>query len=338
MKSLSVKIIKVLIHIVALFTPKYCSIAKYKFLLSFYTKFGNNKKTIYDKLNKKYCESYFKIFSGLKTDLYHNDINTSIPVLENTIFVYWSKGFDSMPKLVKICYKNLLKTTRFKVLLLDSSNICKYSTIPEEIFLLLSKGKIEYTLFSEILRTNLLSIHKNCIWLDATCFLYKDFPDDIFSYKFLTVYPGENKSLFDNIPKFFYAPDLKFQQSYFLTGSDNKIFLKMYNLLINYLLQENMFRRSLRPYYLLYYTFEFLYQTDEQVYEAAIKRVINNDFAERIEGNLNSIYRDKDEIIYFNDETYLYKLSYKVKFQEYSKGELTNFGFLLHSKGIYNYD
>ena len=332
------KINKFFANVISLLIPKYHSVAKYKFALFFYGKFGHNKKEVYDKLNKKYCDSFFKIFDALKFKKSDDKTNKNLVSVENTVFVYWNTGHDSMPKIVKMCYENLVKTTTLNVVLIDSQNIKRYSTIPEKIYSLVNKKIISYTLFSDLLRINLLSIHKNCIWLDATCFLYKDFPKDIFSYKFLTVYPGENKSLFDNIPKFYYAPDLKFQQSYFLNGSDNKIFLKMYNLLINYLFQENMFRRALRPYYLLYYIFEFLYQTDEQVYEAAIRRVINNDFAERIEGNLNSIYSDKDEFIYFNNNTYLYKLSYKAKFQEYSKGELTNFGFLLHSKGIYNYD
>lgn len=331
------KINKFFANVISLLIPKYHSVARYKFALFFYEKFGHNKKEVYDKLNKKYCDSFFKIFKTLKFERSDDKTNKNLVSVENAVFVYWNTGLNSMPKIVKMCYENLVKTTTLNVVLIDSHNIKRYSTIPEKIYSLVDKKIISYTLFSDLLRINLLSIHKNCIWLDATCFLYKDFPKDIFSNKFLTVYPGKNKSIFFDIPRFYYAPDLKIGQSYFLFGEKN-IFFKFYQLLLNYLLQESKFRRKLRPYYLTYYVFEYLYETDSEVTEAVDSRRDNNDLVETIEGKLNCIYKDCESNKYFDDITFIYKLSYKMEFHEFVDGQLTNFGYLLHSKGIYDFD
>ena len=331
------KIKNFFVNFISLLIPKYHNVVKYKYALFFYRKFGHNKKEVYDKLNKKYCNSFFKIFDTLKFKISDNKTNNNLVFVENTVFVYWNTGLDSMPKIVKMCYENLVKTTTLNVVLIDSQNIKRYSTIPEKIYSLVEKKIISYTLFSDLLRINLLSIHKNCIWLDATCFLYKDFPKDIFSNKFLSVYPGKNKSIFHDIPKFYYAPDIKFGQSYFLVGEKN-IFFKFYQLLLNYLLQESKFRRKLRPYYLAYFVFEYLYETDSEVADAVNSRRVNNDLVETIEGKLDFIYKDCDNSKYFDDITFIYKLSYKMEFHEFVNGQLTNFGYLLHSKGIYDFD
>ena len=324
------KLVKILLSLNIL-NPKYTLIIFNKIRFFLYYKFGNNKKLTYEKLNTRLCKSFYKYFKI--NDNFYNIDNTSIIPLSNVVFLFWYDGLDSMPKLVKTCYYNLLKTTRYKVILIDKNNIKMYSNISNDIYNLVKNNIISMTLFSDILRLNLLSIH-NAIWLDSTCFLYRDFPKDIFNTKFLTIYPPKNKSIFDNIPKFYYAPDLHLQQSYFLVGTDKYIFKKWYNLLTTYILNETTTLRHFRPYYLMYFIFEYLYSTDEKIRLDANNREINNDLVETIEGHNDSTYVDSDFNKYFNNTTFLYKLSYKMKFEPYIDGVLTPYGKLLQLKGM----
>lgn len=51
-------------------------------------------------------------------------------------------------------------------------------------------------------------------------FLYTYFSSDIFDNQFMTIMSNPNQSIFNGIPKFYYASDLHLQQSYFLLGNN----------------------------------------------------------------------------------------------------------------------
>lgn len=323
--------LKKLCALVNIFNPNYTIMIWRNLKLFLYNHLGKNNKKTYDKLNEDYCKSYFKYFD--KTN-YSLSINSDgISKLSNVVFVFWYDGLETMPKIAKLCYKNLLKTTKYKVILLDKNNLNKYSNISPTIYKLLDTGKIGLTLFSDILRLNLLSIH-DAIWLDSTCFLYKDFPEDIFDKEFVTIYPENGESIFDNIPKFYFAPDLHLQQSYFLAGKNKNLFINAYNLICSYLINETKTLFAFRPYYITYFAFEYLYCTNSNIKLVANARTVNNRFVERIEGHLNEIYKDNEYTTYFDDSTYLYKLSYKFNFKTKVDNQLTPFGKLLELKGI----
>lgn len=322
---------KKICSLINIFNPKYTNMIWRNLELFLYNHLGKNNKNTYDKLNKKYCKSYFKYFKKLS---YSTSLRTDgITKLSKVIFVFWYDGAETMPKLVKLCYENLLKTTKYPVILLDKNNLEKYSNISPTIYKLLEDKKISLTLFSDLLRLNLLSIH-DAIWLDSTCFLYKDFPNNIFDKEFVTIYPKKGESIFDNIPKFYYAPDLHFQQSYFLAGKNKNIFTNVYNLLCLYLTNETKVLYAYRPYYITYFTFEYLYYTNSDIKKIADKRTVNNRFVERIEGHLDAIYAENEFSSYFDDSTYLYKLSYKADFKTRINNQLTPFGKLLQLKGL----
>ncbi len=328
------KIKMLFLYVCFLFNPMYHNISFNRLILSFYTKFGLNKKEVFTKLNKRYCQSFYKFFSKIKIDDFLEMNKQDVEIMNNCVFFYRNDGQNTMPKIVRMCYENLKKTTKFPVIFVDFDSCRKYAYIPEFIYTMLKDNKISRTNFSEILRMNLLSIHNDCIWVDATCFLFRDFPDWIFECDFLTIYPDKGNSIFDGISRFNWAPDLKLQQSYFLAGKDKLIFKKIYNFYISYLKSENKYLAFLRPYYLMYFIFEYLYNSDMYIYNVANKRRKNNTYCERIEGFFNEIYTDKDFNKYFNSDTFLYKLSYKVDFRYYKEGNLTNFGKLLELKNV----
>lgn len=322
------------LYFVFTFVPKYHRISFNRLLLSLYTKFGSNKKCTFDKLNKAYCESFYDIFSNLNVNNFLTESNSDIMRLEKCVFFYWNDGINSMPKIVRLCYKNLLSTTKFSVVLITFENCKKYSNMPDFVYNWVKENKISKTTFSELLRMNLLSTHNNCIWVDSTCFLLKDFPNWIFDYDFLTIYPNDGCSIFDGIPRFNWAPDLKLQQSYFLVGKNKDIFKQIYNFYISYLQSENKVLEVLRPYYLMYFIFEYLYNTDKNFSIIVDKRESNNTYCERIEGYLNEKYINENYGKYFNSDTFLYKLSYKVEFICFKDNFMTNFGKLIELKNI----
>ena len=327
------KLFRIIKKTTSLFWPKYSKIAFWNIIYNQYMNFGKNKKEIYNSLNKKIAYSYYKFIKKASKNTFVT-INYTGTVLEDVIFVFWYDGFDNMPQIIKMCYKNLIKTTKYRVILLTKENMLEFTDIDKRIISMLEKKEITLTTFSDILRVNLLSIH-NAIWLDASCFLYNDFPTEIFKYSFLTVCPNNGESVLDGLPCFYPTVDFHLVQSYFLVGKDKTIFQKWYNLLINYFVNETKTLKFFRPYYITYFIFEYLYDEDKIVRDCCNQRVVNNTKVERINGNRSTIYTDNDYDYYFSNDTFLYKLSQKGKdFLTNVDGQLTPFGKLLELKGI----
>ena len=327
------KLFRIIKKLTSLFLPKYSKIAFWNIIYNQYMNFGNNNKEIYNILNKKVTNSYYKFIKKASKNTLAIS-NYTGTVLNSVIFVFWYTGIETMPSIIKLCYNNLVKTTKYKVIPLDKNNMLEYTNIDKRILDMVEKKEITITLFSDILRTNLLAIH-NAIWLDASCFLYKDFPTNIFEYDFLTIVPKKNESILDNLPCFYYAPDLHINQTYFLVGKDKTIFQKWYNYLTNYFVNETKTLKFFRPYYISYYIFEYLYENDVMIKESCDKRVVNNRCVERINANRNTIYVEKQHGFYFDETTYMYKLSQKGEaFLTNVDGQLTPFGKLLELKGI----
>lgn len=321
------KIYKLINFMFLYLTPKYHKYACLSLKYKWYIKFGDNSQVKFKDLNNKVCYSYFSFFNNIDSIDYFKPKNL---LLDKCVFVYWDKGYDGMPNIVKECYKQLLETTKYKVILLTDENIKNYVNIPNEIYNLVKNGIITKTLFSDILRFCLLSEY-DCIWLDSTVLLLKDFPNDIFDYPIYTINPGKEKSIFDNLPSLYFAPDLLIQQTYFLAGKNKSIFRKTFNLLISYFLTEPRVLSNVRPYYITYFAFEFLCSSDLDFIKSLNERPINNSFVERIEGTSDYAYFVHKDF-YFGADTFLYKLSYKFdikdfdvkQFLDYYKKEVLN--------------
>lgn len=112
--------------------------------------------------------------------------------LDKTIWVCWLQGIDRAPSLVKKCYEALVKNKPegFEIILLTSENIHDFVTFPHYIMDKYSKGIINHTHFSDILRTELLVNYGGC-WVDATVFCSEKIPKymvegNMFVYKWST--------------------------------------------------------------------------------------------------------------------------------------------------------
>lgn len=303
----------------ALFNFKY---SRYIFSKIRFRLYRGNEQQKLKKLNYASCKAYFKYFRNTKVVNYFNP--GTLKKLSNVVFVFWNSSEDTMPSIVKECVKRLKETTRFNVILLNSDNLNQYSTLNNEVFELYENKKISIQLFSDLLRINLLSIH-DAIWVDSTVFLIKDFPNNILDLNFVSPYAGKEKSLFDGKPNIYKFPDLSLSQSYFMCGNNKNIFIKWYNLLLSYLMNESSILENIRPYFVTYYAFEYLITEDVEFKKEIGERNISNVNAECIEGLHDSLYDDKLSYI-FGGDTYLYKLSNKMDFKKTIDDKLTVYG------------
>lgn len=89
----------------------------------------------------------------------------------DNVWVFWWQGKDNMPEIVKYCFDSISRNyCSKKIILVTKDNFKKYTDISKNIIVLLKKGKITLTHFSDILRFNLLKNHGG-LWIDATVFV-----------------------------------------------------------------------------------------------------------------------------------------------------------------------
>lgn len=106
------------------------------------------------------------------------------------IWIFWWQGIDNAPLVVKQCIKSIeANAGNHTIHFIDRYNYFKFCSIPQYIIDKLSKGLITLTHFSDILRLHLLSDNGG-IWMDATLFMYKLFPEKIYSNSFYTIRHG----------------------------------------------------------------------------------------------------------------------------------------------------
>jgi len=148
----------------------------FKFLKPFFGKRKHKSILIY------LYNHYKKIIDNL---LISNTTPPSNIEADSTIWVCWWDGEDSMPPLVKMCYKSIIKySNKHPVKFISKYNYKEYISIPEYIINKLNNGIISITSFSDILRSVLLYEYGG-IWMDATILVLKDI--NLNDFKFFTL-------------------------------------------------------------------------------------------------------------------------------------------------------
>ena len=85
---------------------------------------------------------------------------------ERRIWVFWYQGEESMPVLVKSCYRQLTAYND-NVTLITQDNVSSYLSVPETIMERVGKGTFSPTHLSDLIRTLLLAKYGG-LWVDAT--------------------------------------------------------------------------------------------------------------------------------------------------------------------------
>lgn len=95
------------------------------------------------------------------------------------IWVFWGQGEESMPALIKACYKQLVALNGDAVTLVTNQNVHEFLDIPAVIYEKVERGAISWAHFSDIIRTSLLARYGG-LWLDATVWTTRQFPFEEF--------------------------------------------------------------------------------------------------------------------------------------------------------------
>ena len=103
--------------------------------------------------------------------------------LNEPIWVFWNKGLDNAPDIVKLCYRSVEKYSGRKVILLTDKNVQKYIHMPEYLNKKLEKGVLPLAIYTDLMRVALLE-HYGGTWVDATVLLTKEIPKAILNSEF----------------------------------------------------------------------------------------------------------------------------------------------------------
>lgn len=108
----------------------------------------------------------------------------------DTIFSIWFQGVENAPELIQACLKSQQERYPDKFKLLSLDDIRNYVDIPEFIWEKYDKGEIGPAHFSDICRLELLYRYGG-YWMDATCLMTGNIPDNIAATDFFMYVPGK---------------------------------------------------------------------------------------------------------------------------------------------------
>lgn len=102
----------------------------------------------------------------------HSSLENCERIAETSpIWICWWQGEETMPDIVKACYKSvLMHADSHPVILITENNYREYVTLPGCILQKWKAGRITLTHLSDILRMSLLKAHGG-IWMDSTVLL-----------------------------------------------------------------------------------------------------------------------------------------------------------------------
>ncbi|WP_292144847.1 capsular polysaccharide synthesis protein [Butyrivibrio sp.] len=153
------------------------------------TEFGKRfDKHNHQVIKEKCKKSYSEIVDKYKTlDFSANNIDYDCP-----IWVFWWQGFDEklLPPIVKTCVDSIEKNRgKHRVIRVSKENYREFISVPQYILDKFAENKISITLFSDVLRMELLAKYGG-IWTDATLFLTSELDEEIYRYPFYTIHHG----------------------------------------------------------------------------------------------------------------------------------------------------
>jgi hypothetical protein len=289
-------------------------------------------KAILSYLYKRYS-SVIKIYAG-NIDSGDSEIQD-----DSTIWVCWWDGLNSMPDIVKACYKYLLHNAgSHPVQFIDKNNYMYFTTIPDYIIEKVNNKIITITHFSDILRAELL-YNFGGIWMDATILTLNII--NLNSLAFYTLKAPARKSVSISLARFAGLSDGTIQagnaasaisrwSGFLLAGTKGSpVFDYMRKILYAYWKDHD----DQIDYLLHDYTITLGYDKIPLM-KALIDSVpCSNQEKCLLEKDLNSEYIE-EKIIEYSTITF-HKLTWKKKFNKYtSNNKLTIYGHFLEAADL----
>ena len=104
---------------------------------------------------------------------------------DNPIWVYWDKGIENAPAIIKKCYESLIKYHGDKVILLTENNLKNYIKMPDYIEEKRLNGSIPIAGYTDLMRFALLENYGGT-WIDSTIYLTDKIPEEILNCEFFS--------------------------------------------------------------------------------------------------------------------------------------------------------
>lgn len=260
--------------------------------------------------NKKLCQYFYKKRDKYEMNYLRNVCCDTIAKYENydslirkkrfsstgkRIWVFWWTGIDTAPQIVKCCVSSIIKhSAAHEVIILNKDNYNKYVKLPPSVVDKHDKGIICHAHFSDIIRFYLLANYGG-VWLDATVFVTRDLPKELFNNLFYTAC----------LPDYSYANISKKRWTGFFLCGDRQfpLFEFLYEMLIEYWTK----RDSAIDYLFFDYMIAIAYENIPLVKEKIDSVPYNNSRIFDMMELINFPYTDELWNLLTND-TYLHKL------------------------------
>lgn len=239
---------------------------------------------------------------------------------QKKIWVFWWSGEKNAPEIVKACIKSIRKNSNgHEVIMLDRNNYNQYIILHKSIIAKHENGLITHTHFSDILRFGLLATYGG-MWIDATVFLSKPIPKNIFGMKWYTLKSYDESAVYYSKSRWC---------SYFLEGDKEfPLFSFVLDCLTAY------WERTDKPiidYLLIDYVIGLAYKYIRTVQDSIDQLPDNNLLRGRLMREINDPYSKELFDSLSNGTTFASKLSWrygKPRVKTFD-GRLSNYGFLL---------
>lgn len=237
--------------------------------------------------------------------------------LRNKIWVCWWQGLENAPEIVKVCVDSIKRNAgQYEVICITESNYKNYVEFPEWIEEKRKKNIISRTIYSDLLRMNLLAKYGG-IWIDSTFFCTKPCFE---TYMKLPLWSIKR-------PDYLHC---SIAGGYFANYSlgcdyDNRwIFKVILDFLYNYWEKNN----KLIDYLLTDYVIVLAQRHNEKIAEMFSQIQLNNPYCDELFKVLGHAYNE-DVWKSIGKDTALYKLTWKQSFAKEIDGKKTFYGKLI---------
>lgn len=258
-------------------------------------------------------DDFFKNYNLCKES---NKTNTNI------IWMCWWQGIDNAPLIIRKCYESVLKHTKgYRVILITNENYKDYVTFPNWLLEKYNKGYLSKTHLSDVLRFELLAKYGG-IWLDSTFFCSSDSIVDLFKLPFWSIKRPDY--LHCSIASGYFA------NYSFGCSSENKwIFRLIADLILFYWKKNDM----IIDYLLTDYLIVLAENEFPEIKDIFDKIPVNNQHCDELYVNLNNQF-DLDKWKKLQENTCLFKLSWKKEYIENSNNNRTFYWYLINNNLI----
>lgn len=162
---------------------------------------------------KKYKYIYDKFINA--------EDNSKIPE-KKIIWTAWLQGLDSLPYAIEKCLNSMERNSgEYEVVVLTLDNINKYIEIDKEILARLEKKEISAAHFTDYLRFSILEEYGG-VWFDASMYLTKAIPQDIWDYELIVW--NKIEDITKNDDSYIAIPFVRNFNNGFLVGKSNSVF------------------------------------------------------------------------------------------------------------------